>query len=161
MDISSNKFTYIWTTFWILAPLCGSFPIFNKHVIGGNVFYGLVISTRFFPILGILRDLWYPKGVKIVPERIYHLLTPVGSFKAHWIIGDGSSHVRFGTLILCTDNFTVVDVVRLINVLLIKYDIQCTLQYSNNRPRIYIPKKEISKVTKIVKPYITSDKGIS
>lgn len=62
-------------------------------------------------------------------------------------------------LVLCTDSFSVVDVVKLMNVLKLKYDINTTLQGFNNnqrrsRPRIYILKESMPKLIKITKPYI-------
>jgi hypothetical protein len=40
------------------------------------------------PCLIELHSLFYPNGVKIVPQNIYELLTPVAL--AHLIMGDGS-----------------------------------------------------------------------
>jgi len=59
-------------------------------------------------------------------------------------------------LILCTDFFTVPDVVRLMNVLMIKYNIECYLHYNAGLPRIYIPRREVSKVLAIVQPHMCS-----
>ena len=61
------------------------------------------------------------------------MLTPVAL--AHLIMGDGS--VRPQGLILCTDSYSLNDVVRLMNVLIIKYRLECTLQfYTKNHYRI-------------------------
>jgi len=56
-------------------------------------------------------------GVKIIPQDIYNMLTPVAL--AHMVMGDGSVS-RHG-LILCTNSYSVQDVVRLMNVLIIRY----------------------------------------
>jgi hypothetical protein len=54
-------------------------------------------------------------------------------------MGDGAKLNK--GLVLCTDSFTVKDVVKLSNVLKIKYDINTTIQgIKNNSPRIYILK---------------------
>ena len=41
-------------------------------------------------------------------------------------------------LTLCTDSYSIEDVVRLMNVLFIRYDLKCTLHVYENRYRIYI-----------------------
>lgn len=68
-------------------------------------------------------------------------------------MGDGTFNGI--TLLLCTDCYTIKKVVLLINVLIIKYDIHCTLRYYNHRyPRIYILKKFQPKIRQIVLPYM-------
>ena len=60
-------------------------------------------------------------------------------------------------LLLCTDSYTVKEVVLLVNVLIIKYNIQCTIRYYNQcYLTIYILKKSIPKVRQIVLPYMHS-----
>jgi hypothetical protein len=61
------------------------------------------------------------------------------------------------TLLLCTDSYSIKEVVLLINVLVIKYDIYCTIHYYNKHyPRIYILKKCLPKIRQIVLPYMHS-----
>ena len=55
---------------------------------------------------------------------------------------------------LCTDSYSIADVVRLMNVLIIRYDLICTLHKSNEQYRIYISRKSMEKVVKIVNPYM-------
>ena len=51
-------------------------------------------------------------------------------------MGDGR---RMGNgLILCTHNYSIQDVVRLMNVLMIKYRLICTLRMNKGKPTIYI-----------------------
>lgn len=68
------------------------------------------------PCLTELHSLFYVNKVKIIPVSIYDLLTPVAL--SHWIAGDGT-HNGNG-LIICTDSFSVPDIVRLMNVLMIR-----------------------------------------
>jgi hypothetical protein len=74
------------------------------------------------PCLTKLYSIFYPNGVKVIPENIYELLTPVAL--AHMIMGDGS--VQRHGLIICTDSYSIEDTIRLINVLIIKYRLECT-----------------------------------
>jgi hypothetical protein len=78
------------------------------------------------------------------------MLAPVSL--AHLIMGDGTA--VSGGIRICTDSFTVQDVVRLINVLIIKYRLKCTLHMSDNKPRIFISSKSMDLLTSIINPYI-------
>lgn len=87
---------------------------------------------------------------KVVPDNIYHRLDPVSL--AHLIMGDGTA--VSGGIRICTYSFTVKDVVRFINVLIIKYRLKCTLHMSDNKPRICISSKYMDLLTSIINPYI-------
>jgi hypothetical protein len=63
-----------------------------------------------------------------VPLDIYHLLSPVAL--AYWIMGDGSVHPS--GVVLCTDSFSVPDVIRLMNVLTIRYGLKCTIHWKKS-----------------------------
>lgn len=98
-----------------------------------------------------LHSIFYVNGVKVIPQNIYELLTPVAL--AHLIMGDGSAQ-RHG-LIICTDSYTIPEVVRLINVLMIRYWLDCTLRFHTpTQPRIYIRQRSMPKLRAIVGPYI-------
>ena len=84
----------------------------NRNV---TVTSGLQFSTRKYHCLNELYHLFYKK-IKIIPYNIYDLLTPIAL--AHWIMGDGAK--RNKGLVLCTDSFSISDVVKLSNVLRIK-----------------------------------------
>jgi hypothetical protein len=57
-------------------------------------------------------------------------------------------------LTLCTDSFTIQEVVLLINILIIKYDLNCIIHKSNNNFRIFIKAESMGKLHKLVDPYI-------
>lgn len=116
-------------------------------------FYSLEFSTRNLPCLNELYLLFYKNKVKIIPQNIYDLLTPISI--AHLILGDGA--ILNKGLVLCTDSYTLQEVVTLVNVLKIKYDINCTIQgILNNRPRIYNLGESMLKLRTLIKPYILS-----
>ena len=54
---------------------------------------------------------------------------------------------------LCTDSFSVKEVILLMNILLIKLNIKSTIHVDNGKPRIYINKVELDKVKHLIKPY--------
>jgi hypothetical protein len=68
-------------------------------------------------------------------------------------MGDGTFNGK--GLLLCTNSFKIKEVVLLMNVLMIKYNINCTITYHSKKyPRIYIIKKDIIPLRKIVLPYM-------
>ena len=55
---------------------------------------------------------------------------------------------------ICTDSYTVKDVVRLMNVLIIRYELDCTLRFHTpTQPRIHIKQRSMPKLRAIVRPY--------
>jgi len=73
---------------------------------------------------------------------------------AHLICGDGSVH-HYG-LIICTDAYSIQDVARLMNVLIVKYNLDCTIIFHGpnyTHPRIYIRAKSIAQLRSIVLPF--------
>jgi len=103
------------------------------------------------PCITELHSLFYSNGVKLVPHNIYDLLTPVAL--AHLIQGDGQA--ASDGLRLCTDSYSVKDIVRLMNVLIIRYRLECTLHIKSSKYfRIYIKKSSMSQLITIVKPHM-------
>jgi len=152
-------FEYFWFVFQLLSPLCISLPYLSSQVYKGVTFFTLRLSTRALPFLTDLYTLFYVNGVKVIPaeEIMYNLLTPIAL--AHWIQCDGTWIGR--GVQLCTDSFSIQDVVRLISILRIRYDLDCTLQMCNrgnnkNYPRIYIKAESIPLLRTLVIPYIHS-----
>ena len=69
------------------------------------------------------------------------------------IMGDVSA--RPHGLIICTDSYSIQDIVRLINVLIIRYRLECTLRYvTPTQPRIYIRERSMHLLREIVKPHM-------
>lgn len=79
------------------------------------------------------------------------MLTPIAL--AHLIMGDGTA-LKYG-LMICTDSYSSQDVVRLMNVLIIRYRLECSCYQALTRPRIYIRAQSMPYLREIVKPYIT------
>jgi hypothetical protein len=89
--------------------------------------YSLTLQTRSLYCFSKLYQLFIENGVKTIPKDIFNLLEPVAL--AHWIQGDGK-YVASGGLRLCTDSYTIQDVVRLMNVLMVRYELICTVHKS-------------------------------
>lgn len=130
---SGDHSKYFWSVFFPLAHYCSSVPIVRNRIRFDKQTIGLQFFTRSFPCFTELYHLFYVNGVKIIPDNIYNLLTPVAL--AHLIQGDGSAQ-RHG-LIICTDSYTTPEVVRLINVLMIRYRLDCSLRFHTSSQHIY------------------------
>jgi len=70
-------------------------------------------------------------------------------------MGDGAK--RNKGITLCTDCFSYIEVVILMNILKIKYNINSTIHKEKHKPRIYINKKELLKILPQIKPYFTKN----
>jgi hypothetical protein len=148
---SLSRASYVLFVFNILSHYCGSSPRLTSGIRAGNRFYGLEFFTRAMSCITELRSLFYPNGVKIIPEDIYNMLTPVAL--AHMIMGDGSA--RSHGLTLCTDSYSVPEIVRLMNVLIIRYRLDCALRYHTpTQPRIFIPQRSRGRLRQIVQPFM-------
>jgi len=147
---SMKNSPYLWFVFSILGHYCSSFPHRTTNLRKGKVHLGLAFQTRLLPCNTDLYNLFYINKIKVIPSNIYDLITPVAL--AHWIMGDGSAINR--GLVLCTDSFTLEQVTLLLNVLVIKYEFECTLWNSNSNWRIYIKRNSIPKLKSIVINYM-------
>ena len=148
---SAANSKYIWYVFSQLSHYCSSFPTVRIRNFRGKKTIGLEFFTRTLSCFTSLYSLFYPNGMKIIPLNIYDLLTPVAL--AHLIMGDGSAE-RHG-LIICTDSYSVLDVVRLMNVLIIRYRFECTLRYHTpTQPRIYVSERSMPLLRTIVRPHM-------
>jgi hypothetical protein len=148
---SSNNSAYAIFVFSILSHYCNALPRSRTNVRNGVSHQALRFYTRGLPCFNDFRNLFYNNKVKIVPKDIYNLLTPVAL--AHLIQGDGAAKQH--GLILCVDCYSVIDVVRLMNVLIVRYNLDCTLRYHTpTQPRIYIRQRSMATLRELVKPHM-------
>jgi hypothetical protein len=144
---SMIHFPFFFSTFMLLSHFCSSLPYPDNTVLKNIQYYGIRMDTRAYACLTTLYQMFYIDKVKVVPVDIYNLLTPVAF--AYWIMGDGLGNI-FRGLYLCTDSFSDYDIVRLMNVLLIRYNIKSKLVKISGKSRIYIPSTESTKVYSVV-----------
>jgi hypothetical protein len=121
-----------------------------KKLLNYNFLLDPFLALRAKP----LHSLFYSNGVKIIPEDIYNMLTPAAF--AHLIMGDGS--VQRHGLIICTNSYSLEYVVRFMNVLMVRYRLECNLRLKrrqNNKIEhtIYISQSSIPLLRTIVTPY--------
>ena len=150
-------FPFFWDTFMILSHYCSSMPYSDNAKIKGQIYYGIRMDSRAYSCFTELYNIFYSSSLegrgskKIVPLDIYNILTPIAL--AYWIMGDGLGNIWKG-LYLCTDSFSNYDIVRLMNVLLIRYNIKSSLVTVSGKSRIYIPSTESTKISNLVISYI-------
>lgn len=151
---SFSRSAYVWFVFDILSFYCNHCPSLRKRSRSSIPFYSFEFHSRVLSCFTELHSLFYPQGVKVVPDNIYDLLTPVAL--AHLIMGDGAVS-RHG-LILCTNSYSVLDVVKLINVLMIRYNLECSIHLKRQNKKIeymiYIKEGSMSQLKSIVSPYM-------
>jgi group I intron endonuclease len=143
---------YVWYVFNILSHYCSRYPLYRIRKYKGKLNYSLEFKTRSMPCITELYYLFYLEGKKVIPLNIYELLTPVAL--AHLLMGDGVA--RKHGVILCTDSYSIPDVVRLMNVLMIRYQLDCLLRIHMpiNLPRIYIRERSMPLLRTIVRPHM-------
>jgi len=151
---SKAHFAYLWFVFCNLSPLCSRLP-FNCTTVRKEVqYYSVYFYTRCLPIFTELHSMFYDsEGRKILPplEVLIQILTPVAL--AHVIQGDG--YRQGSALVICTDSFSVEEVVRFMTVLYVRYDIDSTLYYNSiGKPRIYIRASSMPTLRDLVRPHM-------
>lgn len=149
---SFSKFQYFWSVFCILSHYCASMPTLRIRTIKGTLCYSIYWRSRGLDCFTDLYNKFYVNGVKIVPVDIIEYLDPVAL--AHWISGDGE-YKASGGLVLCTNAFTIQEVVRLINVLIVRYGLDCTLREKKpGQYLIHIKKNSMDELRSIVKQHM-------
>ena len=122
----------------------------------GKTFFSLIFKTRSLPCFTDYYNRFYLNSVKLVPLDLFHDINEISL--SMWIEGDGY-HKSVGRLQLCTYSYTLKkEVVLLMNVLLIKYDIKSTIIQRNKTKaqyRISISKSSMDIIRSLVKPYIS------
>jgi len=147
------NFPYLWHIYNELGYLCSGLPMSAKAITRGKLFYSVYIQTRQLQCLNEIFDLFYlninDKIVKTVKQELFFHMDFI--VLAHWIMGDGSKRAK--GLVLCTDNFSLQEVVILVNILILKFDINPTIQREKNKFRIYINEKSLMKIKPFILPY--------
>jgi len=167
---SLKNFEYLWSVFITLSVFCSSYPYINKTVKRGKIFYSFEFMTRQLKSFNEIYNIFYlvpttltfpgakargdsPVLRKSITPELFHYLDYIAL--AHWIQGDGAKRNK-GGIVLCTDSFSVKEVILLMNILLIKLNIKSTIHVDNGKPRIYINKVELDKVKHLIKPYFVN-----
>jgi TRAP-type mannitol/chloroaromatic compound transport system permease small subunit len=161
---SIRNIEYIWYLFHQLSLLVNAYPNLLKRKLRGKIFFSLTFRTRQLKCLNEIYNLFFNnEGKRHININLFHYFDYI--VLAHWIMGDGSKSGK--GIIICTDSFTLKEVVILMNILLIKYNIHSTINYNTSispydllkekkrkAPRIYINGENLDKIRPFIKPYI-------
>lgn len=142
--------SYLLHIYSILLPYCIRMPYLVKTTLKGKIHYGLEISTISLPIFSLLRKTFYKGRIKIIPDNIYDLIDY--STLAYIIMCNGLYQSNGITLNL--QSFSVIELVKLINVFYLKFDLNCVLHKSRNLYVIYINTKSVKKLYPNIEKYI-------
>lgn len=140
-----------------LSLLCSSYPLLVSNHKRGKVFFAYTFQTRQLLCLYSIHSLFYtdreqPKR-KTITNEIFHYIDHIAI--CHWIMGDGAKKNK--GIILCTDSFSFKEVVILMNVLVVKYNINSAIYLEKGKPRIYINLKELKKLLPYIKDHFVED----
>jgi hypothetical protein len=125
-------------------------PSPGTSVIKGVTYHWFQFTSKSFAGWNALHALWYVNGVKVIPNNIQELLTPVAI--AYWFMDDGG-WTKTG-IHLATNCFSEGDTLRLMAVLQEVYGLKCTV---HSRNRIYIWAKSTEAFINMVKPHMHSN----
>lgn len=142
---------YLIYVFILLSHYCISYPRIKIAKVKGKSYNQLEFYTRSLPCFTILRNIFYNGRIKIVPNNLYDLLTYESL--AHIIIGDGS-FVKGGGLTLNLQSFLTKELIFIINILKIKFNLNCLLHKSRSQYLIYIRVESIKRLYPIIYKYI-------
>ena len=141
---------HVWSLFW---PFCASKPTetTTKDKRTGKTYLGVEFKTRAMVTMNILREAFYPNGVKVLPISLLIFMDETAL--AYWIMADGS--YEKGGLILCTDNFTMQEVCSLIGLLHYNFGFDCTLRETEKgHHRIYIKRSSMPHLRALVGSFL-------
>lgn len=143
---------YLIFVFIKLNHYCKSYPKLGYAKLNNKFYPFLTFTTRSLLCFTDIFHTFYINSKKVVPEDIYNILTIQAL--AHLICGNGS-FVKGGGLYLNTQNFTIIDNVRLINVLILKYSCKCSIHMQRGLPVIYISARSMRKLYPLLEQYFT------
>lgn len=146
-----SQFEYFYSVFFQLSHYCSKGPYVTKAIIHKKVHYGLAFTTRSLLCITELYNLFYYEGKKIIPKNLFELLT--WEALTHWIMGDGT-YSSGGGITLQTQCFTIKEIVLIVNVLIIKFRLECSIHKQDNYSVIYIKSKSLKKNLHNMLPYI-------
>lgn len=162
---SINYLTHLRYT--IYAEYCSSgliaYPNVKLPQHEGKTITQYSFKTKSYPLFSEFHSIWYKwndnRYLKIVPENIKDMFSPISL--AYWIMDDGyfDAYGRTQTILLCTESFTKSECILLQSVLS-DLNIRSTLKIrnkENDRYRIRISKTSMDLLRELVLPYMHKD----
>lgn len=126
------------------------------------IYYKNNLTVYKFYTYGFTNFMWIYKlfynsnKIKVVPDNIYNLLTPLSL--AIWVQDNGKWHKKIkkdkGVITIATYCFSLNEVNLLINTLRVKYKLNCNFYFDNGKYYILINKESISNLRELVLPFM-------
>lgn len=169
---SEKNFPYLWYIFNEISYICSNMPHSSENKLRGKIHYSWTIQTRQLTCINDLLNLLYfkqkNKWVKTIKPDLYFYFDYIAL--AHLIQGDGSSRNKGVSII--TYGFTIQELVILLNIITIKFNINPTIYsykqiwdkeiYRNKEQekkiiqnQIQINKKDLEKIRPQLLPYFS------
>lgn len=142
---------YLIYVYQLLSHYCISPPKLKIAHLNGKSFAQLDFYTRALPCFTILKKHFYKGRVKIVPNDLYDLLNYESL--AHIIMCNGS-FVKGGGIYLNLQSFNLKELIFILNILKIKFNLDCILNKSRSSYIIYIKVKSVQKLYPYIYKYI-------
>jgi hypothetical protein len=160
LEQSIKNFEYLWYVFKKFNIFNSNYPFLIKRKIRDKIFFSLQFKTRQLNCFNKFYTLLYFNNKKTIKPELFHHINYISL--AHWIMGDGSKSKK--GIILCTDSYSLKEIIILMNILKIKFNIDSSIHYRvtispNNTiikqkvARIYINGKNLNKIKPFIKPY--------
>jgi len=147
------NFPFIWHVFMELSYICSGTIMLASNIMRGKLFYSVYIQTRQLACLMELFHLFYIQvgGLwkKVIKPELFFYMDYI--VLAYWIMGNGAK--RNDGITLCTDGFTIQEIVLLINILILKFDISPTIHKEKDKFRIYINGSDLDKLRPHLLPH--------
>ena len=148
---------YIYHLYELFEIYCRSAPKISNRLPDkrtGNIYTRIQFSTYTLPCFNEFYNLFYPKGIKIIPNIIGELLTPLSL--AYWICDDGGWIKRDKIVKISTNSFTLAEVNLLVEVLNNKFHLKCYVSKHTSGYVITIPSYSISVLQELLALHIPS-----
>lgn len=142
---------YLIYVYILLSHYCIKLPKIRIILVKGKLYSQLEFRTRALPCFILLRHKFYDGRTKIVPNDLYDLLNYESL--AHIIICDGR-YQKGGGLNLYLQSFLLKELIFIINILYIKFNLNCLLYKSRNSYKIYIKVESVKRLYPHIRNYI-------
>jgi LAGLIDADG DNA endonuclease family len=146
---SLDKSLLVLFVFNRLSHFCSSYPFITTANLNNKKFKGLCFYTRSYPCLTEFYNIFYVKGIKLVPLDLYVMIDY--EFLSFWIMADGTKYSN--AIYLQTQSFSVKECVFIISILIYKFNLKCNIHMQRNHPTIYISAKSMKKIRANLLPY--------
>ena len=160
-----KQLEYFYSVFFQLSHYCSKGPYVTKTIFCKKIHYGLGFTTRSLLCITELYNLFYNQGKKIIPggyffdiltwEALAHWVYQKSNIKYNYLCGIRRNKV-YG-LYINVESYTIEDIVKLMNILMIKFRLRCSFhKLKQNKCHIYINNKSMPLLLSGIRPYISS-----